>query len=119
VQEFNFMAVMNYVPKIYPGKVTLFWANEDLRGSYDVQQGWHLLATGGVETHNIPGNHLDIVKEPYVQTLAEKLKICIEKAQSDNQFGEPVETAEALRILPARSETYDNLWSAPKAAENY
>jgi thioesterase domain-containing protein/acyl carrier protein len=118
VQEFNFMAVMNYVPKVYQGKVTLFWASEDLRGSYDVQEGWNFLATGGVEIHNIPGNHLDIVKEPYVQTLAEKLKFCIDKAQADNQVNETSEMADSLRILPTKSETYD-IWGAPKIAENY
>ena len=80
VQEFNFMAVMNYVPKIYPGAVTLFWASEDLRGSYDVEAGWNFLATGGTEIINIPGNHLDIVKDPHVRVLAEKLKVSIDKA---------------------------------------
>lgn len=118
VQEFNFMAVMNYVPKTYPGKVTLFWANEDLRGSYNVHEGWNFLAAGGVETHNIPGNHLDIVKEPYVQTLAEKLKSCIEKAQVENQFNEPPAATEALYVTSTKSEIYD-IWSTPKAAENY
>ena len=118
VQEFNFMAVMNYVPKVYSGKVTLFWASEDLRGSYDVQAGWRFLAEGGVETHNIPGNHLDIVKEPYVQTLAEKLRTCIEKIQSDDQFDEPSKTIQAVNVAPAKSETYE-IWGTPKAAENY
>lgn len=110
VQEFNFMAVMNYVPKIYPGKVTLFWAIEDLRGSYDVQEGWNFLALGGVETHNISGNHLDIVKEPYVQDLAAKLKQCIEK----NLAGENDEAANAKTDFPADSaeseQNYEQLW---------
>jgi len=80
VEEFNFMAVMNFVPKIYSGGVTLFWANEDLRGTYDVEAGWNFLAAGGVETIYIPGNHLDIVKDPHVRVLAEKLKVSIDKA---------------------------------------
>ena len=121
VQEFNFMAVMNYVPKIYPGQVTLFWASEDLRGSYDVQDGWNYLAAGGVETHNIPGNHLNIVKEPYVRDLAAKLKSCIEKSQSNGRSSQPIapradeqEAAEAA----AEKEIYDQFWDG-RAAESF
>jgi thioesterase domain-containing protein len=115
VQEFNFMAVMNYVPKIYSGKVTLFWASEDLRGSYDVQDGWNFLAAG-VETHNIPGNHLNIVKEPYVQELAEKLRQCIEKSQSsENANGHLLNTDSSI-ILPTNTENYEQLWNSSQRA---
>jgi FkbM family methyltransferase len=118
VQEFNFMAVMNYVPKIYPGKVTLFWASEDLRGSYDVQEGWDFLA-GAVETHNIPGNHLNIVKEPYVQELAEKLRQCIEKSQSSedsNDHSLDIEDIDSSITLPLNTENYDQLWNSSRRA---
>lgn len=112
VQEFNFMACMNYVPKIYPGKVTLFWASEDLRGSYDVQEGWNFLAPNGVETHNISGNHLNIVKEPYVQELAEKLRQSIEQSQSrENSDGQTVKT-DLTVTLPSNAETYEQLWTS-------
>lgn len=119
VQEFNFMAVMNYVPKIYPGAVTLFWASEDLRGSYDVQEGWNFLAAG-VETHNIPGNHLNIVKEPYVQELAEKLRQCIEKTQSSEKLdGHPTNTDSVINA-PSNFETYDQLWNkSQQTAESF
>ena len=60
-------------------------ANEDLRGTYDVEAGWNFLATGGIEIINIPGNHLDIVKDPHVRVLAEKLKVSIDKAQADEK----------------------------------
>jgi thioesterase domain-containing protein len=115
VQEFNFMAVMNYVPKIYPGKVTLFWASEDLRGSYDVQEGWKFLA-GEVETHNIPGNHLNIVKEPYVQALAEKLKHCIEKSESSENSKEPMTANDSSIVSPSNAENYEQLWNGTQPA---
>ena len=115
VQEFNFMAVMNYVPKIYPGKVTLFWASEDLRGSYDVQEGWNFLA-GAVETHNIPGNHLNIIKEPYVQELAEKLRQCIENRWSDENSGAHSLSIDSSITLPSNSENYDQLWNSSQQA---
>ena len=112
------MAVMNYVPKIYPGKVTLFWASEDLRGSYDVLEGWNFLA-GAVETHNIPGNHLNIVKEPYVQELAAKLKDCIEKSQSSensNESSSPTGTRVVYQANTENTENYEQLWNGERQA---
>jgi thioesterase domain-containing protein/acyl carrier protein len=110
VEEFNFMAVMNYVPKLYSGKATLFWANGDLRGTYDVETGWNFLARGGIEIHNIPGNHLDIVKEPYVQVLAEKLKVCIEKTQANVVAGKQLAGTGSTLKLPLDKETDAQQW---------
>ena len=61
---------------------TLFWASTDLRASVDFVEGWRALAGGGIEVHEIPGSHLDIVKEPHVQELAKKLSGCLERAQT-------------------------------------
>ena len=81
VKEFNSLAVRNYVPKVYDGLVTLFWASEDLRTSKDLVDGWRALAGGGIEVHEIPGTHLDIIKEPHVSDLAAKLRSCLANAQ--------------------------------------
>lgn len=80
IQEFNSLAVRNYTPQVYDGQVTLFWASADLRTSIDLVAGWRALAGGGMEVHEIPGSHLDIVKEPHVQELAAKLVRCLDKA---------------------------------------
>jgi thioesterase domain-containing protein/acyl carrier protein len=82
VKEFNSLAVRNYVPKVYGGSVTLFWASEDLRTSKDLVDGWRALAGGGMEVHEIPGTHLDIIKEPHVSELATKLRSCLATAQT-------------------------------------
>jgi aspartate racemase len=81
IHEFNSLAVQEYSPQVYDGKVTLFWASADLRTSIDLVEGWRTLAGGGIEVHEVPGNHLDIVKEPHVQDLAQKLKSCLQSAQ--------------------------------------
>jgi thioesterase domain-containing protein len=78
VKEFNSLAVRAYEPKVYDGKVTLFWASEDLRSSIDLVEGWRVLAGGGIEVHEIPGSHLDIIKEPHVGELAAKLSSRLE-----------------------------------------
>jgi amino acid adenylation domain-containing protein len=85
VKEFNSLAVREYAPQVYDGKVTLFWASADLRTSIDLVEGWRALAGGGIEVHEIPGSHLDIIKEPHVQELAEKLGACLERANESNQ----------------------------------
>jgi amino acid adenylation domain-containing protein len=77
IKEFNSLAVRDYAPKVYDGKVTLFWASADLRTSIDLVEGWRALAGGGIEVHEIPGSHLDIVKEPHVGELATKLRSCL------------------------------------------
>jgi aspartate racemase len=81
VKEFNSLAVRDYTPKVYDGKVTLFWASADLRTSIDLVEGWRALAGGGMEVHEIPGSHLDIIKEPHVGELASKLNSCLDCAR--------------------------------------
>jgi amino acid adenylation domain-containing protein len=79
IKEINSLAVREYVPQVYDGKVTLFWASEDLRTSIDLVEGWRVLAGCGIEVHEIPGSHLDIVKEPHVGELATKLSSCFDR----------------------------------------
>jgi amino acid adenylation domain-containing protein len=80
VTEFNSLAAHRYLPQAYDGKVTLFWACDDLRASNDLVEGWRALATGGIEVQKIPGNHLNLIKEPYVAELANKLTECLQRA---------------------------------------
>jgi amino acid adenylation domain-containing protein len=86
IKELNSLAVRQYVPQVYDGQVTLFWASTDLRASVDFVEGWRALAGGGIDVHEIPGSHLDIVKEPHVQELAKKLRACLERAQAIEQL---------------------------------
>ena len=71
----------SYVPQIYPGGITLF-LGEDAKYLHDPQMGWGKLAGGGVEVHVVSGNHTDMLREPHVQVLAEKLRVCLDEAQS-------------------------------------
>lgn len=81
VQEANVIANQNYIPSVYSGLVTLFRASKRPPGFYyDPQLGWGDLAAGGMEIYEIPGNHTSIMKSPI---LAEKLKICLNKAQAN------------------------------------
>jgi amino acid adenylation domain-containing protein len=82
VTEFNSFAAHRYLPQTYDGHVTLFWACEDLRASNDPVACWRALAVGGLEVQKIPGDHLNIIKEPHVAELANKLTDCLQRAQN-------------------------------------
>ena len=82
VEEFNWLAASEYVPHLYDGRITLFWASNDLRAKFDLLEGWQSLARGGMEVIEVPGTHLDMIKEPHVAELAEKLRACLVKAQT-------------------------------------
>jgi aspartate racemase len=85
----NIQASRNYVPQVYPGRVALFRSRDQMIGvsSYgDPQLGWGELAAGGLECHEVPGTHLGMLQEPHVQVLAEKLKACLDKAQTETHL---------------------------------
>jgi amino acid adenylation domain-containing protein len=74
----------NYVPQAYLGQVTLFLGKlSGLSASHDPHVGWGEVALGGVEVHEVPGHHINMLEEPHIQVLAEKLKACLDKAQVD------------------------------------
>ena len=79
IEELNFAAVKDYEPQIYAGDVLLFLAS-DLTADYDSKDGWRELVRGEIETHEIPGNHLNIIKEPGVRVLANQLRASLDKA---------------------------------------
>jgi len=71
------LAKDTYVPKVYPGRVIFF----QTRDNQDAPYRWENLMAGGIEVHEIPGDHETIMQEPYVQILAEKLKARLAQLQ--------------------------------------
>lgn len=72
-----------YTPKAYSGRVTFFKAMDKFSVSYSIEspeEGWRKFVDGELEIYEIPGSHIGILEEPNVQVLAEKLKVCIDKA---------------------------------------
>jgi amino acid adenylation domain-containing protein len=84
MEEVNRFAAGRYVPRIYPGRLTLLRTVLSPRLAVDDPQlGWGDLAAGGIEIHEIPGGHLEITDEPHVRILAQKLASCLDQAQVD------------------------------------
>jgi thioesterase domain-containing protein len=82
--EAHYRALLGYIPQIYPGRITLFRTRaESLFGPFDPELGWSELAAQGVEIKEIPGFHAAMLQEPYVQILAEQLRICLDEVQAN------------------------------------
>jgi amino acid adenylation domain-containing protein/non-ribosomal peptide synthase protein (TIGR01720 family) len=60
----------------YRGKITLFQTEE--RAGDDARAGWSALAMGGLEIRHVPGTHLTLMESPAVDSLGERLRVCIE-----------------------------------------
>jgi thioesterase domain-containing protein len=79
----NMREYSKYVLKSYPGRVTLFYPQNDSepRTGDLGADAWGRYAGGGVDCHPVSGNHAALFAPPYVQGLAEQLKCCIESAE--------------------------------------
>jgi thioesterase domain-containing protein len=75
LEEINSFAATKYYPKVYAGKLTLFRSMKRViqQGS-DEYLGWKEFAGAGVEVHHVPSTHFDILQEPGVSVIAEKLR---------------------------------------------
>ncbi len=77
VREANILAKTAYVPKVYPGRAIFFQTPHN----QDAPQMWEHLIAGGIEVHNIPGDHHTMWREPHLQILAEALKTVLVRVQ--------------------------------------
>ncbi|MGH7998903.1 MAG: hypothetical protein ACREPR_05605 [Brasilonema sp.] len=80
----NIQALEQYNFQGYPGRMTLFRTDDKNRDDvvgvqYDPLFGWGELVDG-VDVYHLPGSHLSLLEEPEVVMLAEKLRLCLEKA---------------------------------------
>lgn len=82
-------AVDRYVPKPYPGRTALFLPEKRAPFSPEPQRridAWRRLAIGPFEAHVVPGEHLSILKEPYVQVLGELVRTYVDNAVNNVQL---------------------------------
>lgn len=97
VAEANMQAKRGYKTQLYPGCVTLFRASQPASFSKlylptsedwynrNPQHGWSEVVGGGLEIYDVPGDHFSMFEEPHVQVLAEKLRTCLDEAQTKYQ----------------------------------
>ncbi|HZI11897.1 MAG TPA: thioesterase domain-containing protein, partial [Myxococcus sp.] len=73
----------DYLPRRYRGSIILFTTEQvrRMRGGGEPTMGWHRLVDGGVEVHELPGEHLLVLREPNVGLLAERMAASLERAR--------------------------------------
>ena len=79
VMRTNAQAAEQYVLRPYSGKLILLRAGDSWRVADDPYAAWTQFVTE-LETIQIRGTHMEILREPNVSTLAERLKNCIHGA---------------------------------------
>ena len=82
---------MTYQAKPYAGRITLFMLAQrnamsdslfdPALGYISPSLGWESIAPGGVERHELKGEHVSILKEPFVRELGEQLRECLNREQ--------------------------------------
>ena len=81
----NVQALMVYAAGNYSGNATLFKTAETsaVYSRESNAMGWEELITGGLEVEELPGTHQSIVRNPYVEVLASRLRAHLSEAQRD------------------------------------
>jgi thioesterase domain-containing protein len=83
VQQAGYLALRDYRPRLYPGSVTFFYAENEPDGfTQEKQLGWAMLAEGGVVSIPVPGEHNTSLSEPHVRVMAERLAARIAEVSS-------------------------------------
>jgi thioesterase domain-containing protein/NADP-dependent 3-hydroxy acid dehydrogenase YdfG/acyl carrier protein len=97
VQKAHFRALTRYKVKRYPGKITLMRAvgrgylgMELLGAREDEALGWGSFAGGGLEIRDVPGEHGNVLNEPYIQTVVQELKTVLPKPETIAPSQQPV-----------------------------
>jgi len=82
VQRYCREAERGYRPPAYPGRIDLFVATStSLHPLGDDLGGWRGVSAGGVEIHEVPGDHGSIVDEPNARILAQRLLARLDEIQ--------------------------------------
>jgi thioesterase domain-containing protein len=75
-------ALQQYEVKPYPGELTVFKAKRHLAGMGDPLDGWGEVAKGGVRLFTFSTSPRGSLIEPFVQTLAARLRECLDVVSS-------------------------------------
>jgi non-ribosomal peptide synthase protein (TIGR01720 family) len=92
IYQYHGRAIRNYLPRVYPDRITLFRSsevvdNKSYQNMYehpsfaDPAMGWGPLSPEPIEIYRVPGSHGQIVTEPYVRIMAQQMHACLEKSK--------------------------------------
>ncbi|HEY0557546.1 MAG TPA: amino acid adenylation domain-containing protein, partial [Thermoanaerobaculia bacterium] len=76
VYKTNIQAYRSYVPRSYTGPITLIRAEEaSFPPELGPDLGWDKLTSHPIDRQHVPGDHITLLAEPHVRTLADRLRI--------------------------------------------
>ncbi len=79
-------AVAKFEPRVCLSPVTLFRAKKQLLGRVlDPTLGWGASVNGNLKVYEVPGHQQNMLQEPHVRVVAEKLQMCLSEAQAHEQ----------------------------------
>lgn len=81
VHQLHDQIMTDYTPQLYPGKIDVFQTRELNASDQNTHIGWEKVALEGVEVHEIPAYFRGILIEPFVQSLAQELEVCLQRAE--------------------------------------
>jgi thioesterase domain-containing protein len=89
--EHSLVALQKYRVRPYPGRLMLFRSRLGPAALHaDSHGGWGETALAGVEVHEIPGQHMNILEEPHIRVFAEKLRVCLGRTEGTVPQGGPL-----------------------------
>lgn len=83
----NDQAFRAYIPRRFEGEAAVIRSTRGYTGdpdkdySPDPYLGWRRVISGTIETYEVPGDHNEMIRDPYVKILAEHLQTCLDNAQ--------------------------------------
>ncbi len=81
----NDAAEVQYQPRPYPGRITLFCPEARFWGEEDPLCGWGDIARGGVDLQKLPLFPRGMMVDPFVQLLAIRLRACMDRARAGRE----------------------------------
>jgi amino acid adenylation domain-containing protein len=70
-------ALASYIPAVYPGPVTVFFASTRVQKYGNSEFGWKRVARDGLDVRVLPGNHKTLGNESTSRIMAEEIRSCI------------------------------------------
>ncbi len=92
-EDISWVAAMNYRPRPWPGRITLFRASVQPDARLPRDLGWTPLAEEGVEVCELPGDHDLVFREPNIQVLADQIRAHLEQSDALSGAGQSQQTA--------------------------
>jgi len=90
VYELNRRAWGTHLARPYPGAIDILLAEgclpPDMRPALDPRRHWGRVASGGLNVHIVPGNHVTILNRPQIEIIADRLRVRLKEVE---QAGTP------------------------------